>query len=82
MVHVSLVPGTPLGLRDATVISQITSRWRDGGPTGPRGLFTKLRLLSHNVAITKSRQDYADSANAIYTPLSLSGAKFPQEKPS
>lgn len=33
MVHVSMVSGTPLGLGDMTVISQITDRWRDGGPS-------------------------------------------------
>lgn len=42
MVHVSMVSGTPLGLRDMTVISQITDRWRDGARR--IALFTQLSL--------------------------------------
>lgn len=62
MVHVSMVSGTPLGLRDMTVIFQITDRWRDG-PVGPHcshSFHTRFRChLNIQIAVfTKSHQDY------------------------
>lgn len=63
MVHVSMVSGTPLGLRDMTVISQISDRWRDR-PVGPHcshNFHTRARchLNKQTAVFTESRQDYA-----------------------
>lgn len=61
MVHVSVVSGTPLGLGDMTVISQITDRWRDG-PVGPFAQTFRTRSRHHLNArradFTRSHQDY------------------------
>lgn len=75
MVHVSLVSGTPLGLRDMTVISQITDRWRDG-PIGPRrshNFHTTLRLPSEHTEriLHPVSPRLRRLRNAIYTSLSL-----------
>lgn len=69
MVHVSMVSGTPLGLGDMTVISQITDRWRDG-PVGPhRSHTTFTRALA--AYRTQSSPSLCELLNAIYTSLSL-----------
>lgn len=62
MVHVSMVSGTPLGLRDMTVISQITDHWRDRpiGPHCSHNFHTSSRchLNIQKAFFTKSHQDY------------------------
>lgn len=73
MVHVSLVSGTPLGLRDMTVISQITDRWRDGPSAhAVHTTFTQtLDTFEHTESFfTTSHQD-CGLLNAIYTSLAL-----------
>lgn len=75
MVHVSMVSGTPLGLRDMTVISQITDRWRDGGPVGPRRSH-KFHTKSFASERTENTLHQVSPRprrplNAIYTCLSL-----------
>lgn len=63
MVHVSVVSGTPLGLGDMTVISQITDHWRDGARrTAPFAQTFRTRSRRHLNArradFTRSHQDY------------------------
>lgn len=75
MVHVSMVSGTPLGLRDMTVISQITDRWRDG-PVGPHCSHKrshKLSLPSEHTenSLYQVSPRLCGLLNAIYTSLSL-----------
>lgn len=75
MVHVSVVSGTPLGLRDVTVISQITDRWRDG-PVGPHcshNFHTDLTLPSEHTenSLHQVSPKLCELLNAIYTSLSL-----------
>lgn len=76
MVHVSVVSGTPLGLWDMTVISQITDRWRDEGPsdhTVHTTFHTSARL--HRKRTESSLHQVSPRLcgllNAIYTSLSL-----------
>lgn len=79
MVHVSVVSGTPLGLWDMTVISQITDRWRDErGPVGPHRShnFSHKRLAPPSGNRTESSLRRVSPRlcrllNAIYTSLSL-----------
>lgn len=60
MVHVSMVSGTPLGLRDMTVISQITDRWRAGARW--TALFTQLSLSELSLPSEHTgKTDFADS---------------------
>lgn len=73
MVHVSMVSGTPLGLRDMTVISQITDRWRDG-PVGPHcshNFHTSARchLNIQNAVFATSHRDYV-GFSVQFTPPS------------
>lgn len=85
MVRVSMVSGTPLGLGDMTVISQITDRWRDG-PVGPHRSHdfhtqnSRRHLNVQKTVFTKSHQDCL-LLNAIYTSLSLWSVNSPQDKP-
>lgn len=83
MVHVSMVSGAPLGLGDMTVISQITDRWRDGGPVGPRRSHDFHTSSIPTVCNEKERVSPRQRGllRAIYTFLSRQGVNSPQDKP-
>lgn len=68
MVHVSTVSGTPLWLRDITVISQITAHLREGGSDSPHILheFHAYESGLHRISASLYRP-----FNAIYASLSL-----------
>lgn len=85
MVHVSMVSGTPLGLRDMTVISQISDRWRDG-PVGPRrshNFHTSARCHPNGTDSSLHRVSPRPRVllSAIYTSLSLKSVNSLQDKP-
>lgn len=75
-----MVSGTPLGLRDMTVISQITDRWR-AGPVGPRCSHSSLSQSSRchlNIqekqtlpTLTETSQASQASQCNLHLPLTL-----------
>lgn len=72
MVHVSVVSGTPLGLRDMTVISQITDRWGTAGPSDVNAGFTQKSCCSPNAQkalLAEPHQKYA-GLSMQFTPPS------------
>lgn len=71
MVHVSTVSGTPLWLRDITVISQITGHLREGGSDSPHILHEFHMKKLYESSLHRISASLRRPFNAIYTSLSL-----------
>lgn len=84
-VHVSAVSGTPLGLNDMTVISQVTDHWRRG-PAGPHcshnfHTSSRCHLNIQESSLHQVSPRLCGLLYAIYTSLSLWSVNSPQDKP-
>lgn len=71
MVQVSTVSGTPLWLRDITVISQITGHLREGESNSPHILHVFHAKKLYESGLRRISASLCRPFNAIYTSLSL-----------